>query len=66
MSKLRRRMEEDMRIRNLSPTTRKRYLDRVAAFAAYFNKSPDLPGAGGNSGFSAASGGGKKAQFKFR
>lgn len=37
-------MEEDMRIRNLSPTTRKRYLDRVAAFAAYFNKSPDLLG----------------------
>lgn len=38
-------MLEDMRIRNLSATTRKRYLDRVAAFANHFNKSPALLGA---------------------
>ena len=45
MNTLRQRMEEDMRIRNLSVTTRKRYLDRVAAFANHFNKSPALMGA---------------------
>ena len=45
MTKLRQRMEEDMRIRNLSPTTKKRYLERVAVFANYFNKSPALLGA---------------------
>jgi integrase/recombinase XerD len=45
MTSLRQRMLEDMRIRNLSPTTRKRYVDRVAAFANHFNKSPSLLGA---------------------
>jgi site-specific recombinase XerD len=30
-------MLEDMRIRNLSRTTQKRYLDRVAVFANHFN-----------------------------
>ena len=45
MNTLRQRMLEDMRIRNLSKTTQKRYLDRVAAFANHFNKSPALLGA---------------------
>ena len=45
MTTLRQRMWEDMRIRNLSVTTQKRYLDRVAVFANYFNKSPELLGA---------------------
>jgi len=45
MTKLRQRMKEDMRIRNLAPTTKKRYLDRVAIFANYFNRSPALLGA---------------------
>lgn len=45
MTTLRQRMLEDMRIRNLSPTTMKRYMDRVAAFANHFNKSPALLGA---------------------
>ena len=45
MNTLRQRMLEDMRIRNLSATTRKRYLDRVKAFANHFNKSPALLGA---------------------
>lgn len=45
MTTLRQRMLEDMRIRNLSATTRKRYLDRVAVFANHFNKSPALLGA---------------------
>lgn len=44
MTKLRRRMLEDMRLRNLSPNTQKRYLDRVAAFAVHFGKSPELLG----------------------
>jgi len=45
MNTLRQRMLEDMRIRNLSATTRKRYLDRVKIFANHFNKSPALLGA---------------------
>jgi len=45
MTKLRQRMLEDMRIRNLSKTTQKRYLDRVTVFANHFNKSPALLGA---------------------
>jgi len=44
MSNLRQRMLEDMRIRNLSGNTQKRYLDRVAAFANYFGKSPEQLG----------------------
>lgn len=45
MNTLRQRMLEDMRIRNLSKTTQKRYLDRVTVFANHFNKSPALLGA---------------------
>ncbi|MBW2006002.1 MAG: site-specific integrase [Deltaproteobacteria bacterium] len=45
MNTLRQRMLEDMRIRNLSETTQKRYLDRVTVFANHFNKSPALLGA---------------------
>lgn len=45
MKKLRQRMLEDMQIRNLSATTKKRYVDRVAVFANHFNKSPELLGA---------------------
>ena len=44
MTPLRRRMLEDMRLRNLSENTQKRYLDRVAAFAGHFGRSPDLLG----------------------
>ena len=45
MAPLRQRMLEDMRIRNLSVNTQKRYVDRIAAFAKHFGKSPDLLGA---------------------
>lgn len=45
MTALRQHMWEDIRIRNLSVSTQKRYLDRVAAFANYFHKSPELLGA---------------------
>jgi integrase/recombinase XerD len=44
MTPLRQRMLEDMKIRNLSANTQKRYVDRVAAFAKHFGKSPDLLG----------------------
>ena len=45
MKDLRKRMIEDMKIRNLSENTQKRYVYHVARFAEYFGKSPDLLGA---------------------
>ncbi len=44
MTKLRQRMLEDMRIRNLSLNTQKKYLKQVAAFANHFHKSPRVLG----------------------
>ena len=41
MSPLRRRMIEDMTIRNLSPATQQSYVYAVAKFSRYFSKSPD-------------------------
>ena len=41
---LRQRMIQDMKIRNLSPHTIKAYVERVAAFAKHFGKSPQLLG----------------------
>jgi len=62
---LRHRIQEDMRIRNLSSTTRKGYLDRVAAFANYFNKPPALLEAERFPCFLTLSYPGEKAFFKF-
>jgi len=44
MSPLRRRMIEDMQIRNLTPNTQRVYVAQVVRFACHFGKSPDLFG----------------------
>lgn len=44
MTSLRQRMIQDLRIRNYSPKTIKEYVRRVADFALYFRRSPDLLG----------------------
>jgi integrase/recombinase XerD len=41
MSPLRRRMIEDMRIRNLTPNTQRMYIAQVFRFACHFRKSPE-------------------------
>lgn len=44
MSRLRRRMIEDMTIRNLSPATQRSYINAVQKFSRYFGRSPDRLG----------------------
>jgi integrase/recombinase XerD len=44
ISPLRRRMIEDMTIRNLSPATQRSYLNAVSKFSRYFGRSPDRLG----------------------
>jgi site-specific recombinase XerD len=44
MSPLRRRMIEDMSVRNLAPTTQQSYLHHVSKFSRYFGRSPDRLG----------------------
>jgi integrase/recombinase XerD len=44
MSPLRRRMIEDMQIRNLTANTQRVYLAHLVRFAGYFRKSPELLG----------------------
>ena len=41
MSPLRRRMIEDMTVRNLSPATQRSYVSAVAKFSRHFDRSPD-------------------------
>jgi integrase/recombinase XerD len=41
VSPLRRRMIEDMTVRNLSPATQRSYLNAVSKFSRYFARSPD-------------------------
>lgn len=40
-SPLRRRMIEDMTVRNLSPATQRSYVHAVAKFGRFFGRSPD-------------------------
>ena len=42
MTQLRRRMIEDMQIRNLAAPTQTTYLQHVSQFARHFGKSPSL------------------------
>jgi len=44
LSPLRRRMIEDMTIRNLSPATQRSYLHAVSKFSRHFDRSPDTLG----------------------
>ena len=44
ISPLRRRMIEDMTVRNLSPATQRSYVHAVAKFSRYFGRSPDRLG----------------------
>ena len=44
ISPLRRRMIDDMMVRNLSPTTQQSYVYAVAKFSRYFNRSPERLG----------------------
>src|ERR1700729_510983 len=42
ISPLRRRMIEDMTVRNLSPATQSSYVHAVAKFARFFGRSPEV------------------------
>ena len=44
MTSLRRRMIEDMQVRNLSPHTLNSYVQQVSLFARHFSKSPEALG----------------------
>jgi integrase/recombinase XerD len=44
MTSLRRRMTEDMQVRNLSSHTQATYVQQVSLFARHFNQSPELLG----------------------
>ena len=47
LSPLRRRMIEDMTVRNMSPATQRSYVSAVSKFSRYFGKSPERLRTGG-------------------
>ena len=44
MTPLRRRLIEDMTVRNLAPTTQATYVQQVSMFARHFGQSPETLG----------------------
>ena len=44
MTPLRRRMIEDMQVRNLAPHTQRAYAEQISRFARHFGKSPERLG----------------------
>ena len=44
MTALRRRVLEDMQVRQLSPHTQRAYVNNISQFARYFGRSPDVLG----------------------
>jgi integrase/recombinase XerD len=44
MTPLRRRMTQDMQVRNFSPNTQNSYVQQVSLFARHFSKSPEVLG----------------------
>src|SRR5579862_9837527 len=44
MTALRKRLTDDLQVRNLSPETQASYVQRVSQFARHFGKSPELLG----------------------
>ena len=52
ISPLRRRMIDDMTIRNLSPTTQRSYIHAVVSYSRYFGRSPDWTSPAKVEGFS--------------
>ena len=44
MTPLRRRMTEDMQVRNFSPHTQNSYVQQVSLFARHFSKTPEVLG----------------------
>jgi len=44
MTRLRKRLIEDMTVRNLAPTTQATYVQQVSMFAGHFGQSPETLG----------------------
>ena len=65
MTPLRRRMIEDMQIRNLAPLTQTAYVEQVVRFARHFGKSPEHLGPRRDPDLAAPSGAGQAPGGQF-